>query len=203
MNLRNISNRLRSELVRAFRNKKYDVTDTGIYIPESKLALGGRYGHSVTRDGDRSERIEGSNLIVNEGLTYGIKAMVAGFTQIGSWYIAPFLGNVTPVASLTAGGVTAFSTTQSEYTLYDEGNRVLWDQNAESGQEINNSGNEAAFTISTGTLGTIWGFGLLSVAAKSSTSGTLLSCYKMASARNGLLAGDILNVDFALVAADA
>lgn len=199
MNLKNITGRLRSEILRAMRNNKHDITPAGIFIPGANIRLGGRYGHSVTRDGARSERIEGTNLIVNEGLTYAIKAAVAGFSQISTWYIAPFSGNVTPVAGLTAATFTA---TQTEFTNYDESTRVEWDQQAESGQEINNSGFESAFTIATGG-GSVWGFGLLSASAKSATTGTLLSCYKMAAQRSGLLAGDVLNVDFALVAADA
>jgi hypothetical protein len=105
--------------------------------------------------------------------------MFHGSTQIATWYIAPFEGNYTPVATVTAATITAAAT---ESTAYDETVRQTYDEAAAASQSITNSANKATFTFN--ATKTIYGAFLVSLNTKSGTTGTLFSAAKFATPKS-------------------
>lgn len=178
------------ELAFALRNFKYEQTEQGdIYVPAGRLLISGVYGHDVNGQDYREDK----NLIPTQGLNHILTIVVANGTQVTTWYIAPFSGNVTVLATWTAANFTSNST---EFTNYDESTRVQYQEGTASSGSINNSSNKAAFTIASGG-GTVWGAGMLSVSTKSATTGTLLSAAKFSSART-LVEDDVINIQYTL-----
>jgi hypothetical protein len=128
--------------------------------------------------GDIVDRAIASNLIPTEGLNHVLSVVVAGGTQVNPWYYALFEGNYTPTSALTANN---FALTATECTAYDEATRVAFVDGTPSGGVVDNSANRAVFTMN--ATKTVYGAALLSVAAKSSGSGTLLAAARFPSAR--------------------
>ena len=118
------------------------------------------------------------NRVVDQGLNYLLNAAFRGEGMISTWYIAPFATNVTPAANTTAQN---FASTLTEFTNYTEPNRVTWVTDAAStALELINDAAPALFTIGSSTTQTsIYGGGLLSAQAKSSTSGVLGAAGKL------------------------
>lgn len=184
----------RRDLARAIANRTFELSPAGLYIPgATNLFIGGSL---LTRVNGRDEQID-PNTMTLEGISYLLKAGVAGFAQISNWYVALFSGNVTPTTALTAANFVA---TQTEFTNYAEATRVAWAQDAESGQEITNGTTKAEFTVGSGG-GTIWGAAITSASAKSATTGTLLACSKFTASRP-LLEADVLSLEYTLAGMD-
>jgi hypothetical protein len=135
------------------------------------------------------------NLIPTEGINYILGAALDGTTPISTWYIAPFEGNYTPVAGVTAATFTAAAT---ESTAYDEATRVEWVPGAVVAGAMSNSASKAVFTFNAAK--TIYGIGQLSVSAKSATTGVLVSIARFASSR-AVVDDDVLNVTSTIVLA--
>lgn len=192
--VQNLSERIRRSFARRLRNNQYEVSPAGVLFPRDGVFIGGHFQSWVNGEDEQVD----PNTMTLQGLTYGIKAMVAGFAQISTWYVAPFSADVAPTTALTAANYTA---TQTEFTNYAESTRVVWAQDAEASQTIVNSADKADFTISSGG-GTVWGAALVSASAKSATTGTLLCCSKFSASRV-LQAADVLTLAYSLVAADA
>lgn len=141
------------------------------------------------------------NRVVNQGLNYILNAAFRGEGVISSWYIAPFAANVTPAAGLTAA---TFTSTQTEFTNYDEPNRVVWTPDASaSAQELINSASPAVFTIGSGVQTTIYGAALLSAQSKSSTSGTLAAAGLLPSGLTGLAEGYEVRIRYRITASSS
>lgn len=141
------------------------------------------------------------NRVVNQGLNYILNAALRGEGTISSWYIAPFAANVTPAANLTAAN---FASTQTEFTNYDEPNRVAWITDAAaSAQELINNTSPAVFTIGSGVQTTIYGAGLLSTQAKSATSGTLVAAGLLPSGLTGLAEGYEVRIRYRITASSS
>lgn len=191
--LSRLSRAAKADLGRNLRDHRYEISPAGILFPRANLYLGGAFRSWVNR---ADEQID-PNVVTLQGLTYALKAALAGFAQISSWYVAPFSGNVEPTTALTAANFVA---TQTEFTNYDEATRVAWAQDAESGQLITNDADKADFTIAAGG-GTVWGAALTSASAKSAVTGTLLACSKFSNARV-LLEDDVLTLEYTITAAD-
>lgn len=178
------------ELLRAIRNRRYEKSDTGLLFPAQHLTVGGYF---TTWVNDEDPSID-HNIVPSEGLVYLLTAGYLAGSQAAGLYLAPFSGNITPSSSITAAN---FTSTATEFTAYDETTRVHWVGGAVSGTTTDNSASKAAFTMSTGvTSQTLYGAGLLSSSAKSSTSGTCLAATRFSSPKTGLNAGDILNVQY-------
>lgn len=192
--IQNLSNAAKADLARALRNHNFEISPQGVFIPGANVFVGGGFRHWVNR---RDERID-PNTMTLEGLTYLIKAGVAGFGQISNWYVALFSDNESPTTALTAA---TFPATLTEFTNYAEGTREAWAQDAEASQAITNDTTKAEFTCSAGG-GTVWGAALTSAAAKSATTGTLLAASKFSAVRT-LAEGDVLALEYTLTAADA
>jgi hypothetical protein len=128
------------------------------------------------------------NLIPTEGINYILGAALDGLTQVTPWYIAPFEGNYTPVAGVTAA---TFATAATECTAYDEATRVEWVPGAVVAGVMSNSASKAVFTFNASK--TIYGIGQLSVSTKGGTTGTLVSVARFASSKP-VVDDDVLNV---------
>lgn len=175
------------EIKRAMSNHKYELAPQGLYLNESKVFIGGKFGLSV----NGSPLEWSSNLVVNEGLNHVLDVALHNQAQSATWYIAPFAGNVTPSATWTAANFTSNST---EFTNYDESARVEWVEGSVASQSVDNIASKARFTISTGG-GTIYGAGMLSASAKSATTGKLFAATRFSSSRV-LLAADLLDLAY-------
>ena len=184
-----LNNILRRDLARSIRNWKFEYTEVGLYLPEQKLFASGVYEVDVNGENLTLEE----NLVVTEGRNHILEIVIANGTQVSTWYMAPFSGNVTVVDTWTAANYDSNST---EFTNYTEATRQAYVEGTPSGGSINNTASKAAFTIDTGG-GTVWGCGLLSDSTKNSTSGTLLSAAKFASERS-LVETDILNIGYTI-----
>lgn len=192
-----MKSRLMRELRRALANKQYE-TDPNqglVHFPRSNLDLRGVFDMAVN-DGPREFF---PNLIVNEFRTDALEQLFGSTAKRGTYYIAPFAGNVTPVSTWDASNFTSNST---EFTNYDEATREEWTVGSVSSFSIGNSASRAQFTIGAGGQTTIWGAGLLSESAKSSTAGVLVAASKAASARDNLVDGDIVTIGYTITLND-
>ena len=147
-------------------------------ILNGSIPVMGVFDVEIRRGGKLIARDISSNIVSTEGLNHLLSVGLAGGSQVGTWYVAPFEGNYTPVAGLTAATFTAAAT---ECTAYDEATRVAYVEAAPSGGVITNSASRAVFTINASK--TLYGAALVSASAKSSTSGTLLAAARFSSSR--------------------
>lgn len=157
----------------------YERTAGGILMPDQRLQIGGMWHGQHVRNGKVIDEWEDHNIVVNEGLNSLLGIMFNAVTQISPWYIAPFEGNYTPVATVTAATITAAST---ECIAYDEATRQEYVEAAAASQSITNSANRATFTFN--ATKTIYGAFLVSASAKSATTGTLFSAARFASSKS-------------------
>ena len=192
-----MNNKLRLELGREARNGHYEKSPMGILFPRAGLMVGGIFTHDVIRNGVSMGEQSDPNIVCNEGLNALLGIMFNAATQITTWYVAPFEGNYTPVAGVTAATITADST---ESTAYDEATREAYVEAAPSGQSITNSASKADFTINAGK--TIYGAFLASASAKSATTGTLFAASRFSASRS-VIALDSLLITYTITAADA
>lgn len=176
---------------RELRAGRFVPSDEGILVPDLKLKVGGHFTINVNGGPDEIS----PNRVVNEGLDHLLDVTLRSATQITTWYVALFAGNVTPAATWTAANFTSLST---EFINYDESTRPEYVEAAVSSQSITNLASRAVFTISTGG-GTVYGASIISASAKSATTGKLFSATRFASART-LDATDVLNVAYTISA---
>lgn len=165
----------------------FEMSKGGVLLPVNKLLVGGKYTGQIIRAGRVIDEWEDDNLVVNEGLDALLNIMFHGNTPITTWYLGVFEGNYTPVNTVTAGTIAAAST---ECTAYASATRPMWDEAASSGQSITNSASRASFVFN--ATKTIYGAFLVSNSTKSSTSGTLFSAARFATAKNVVNADELL-----------
>lgn len=179
----------RAEALRRLRANQYEVTDGGeILIPKMGMVFA---GHWETQVGDEPWSVD-PNIVVNEGILHILSVALDQGSAYAAFYIAPFTGNVTPGATLTAATFTASTT---EFTSYDETARVLWANDAAASNAIGNSTTPAVFTMSTGGPYTLRGAGLMSTSTKSATTGTLVAAARF-SADKTMAAAEELRVKY-------
>ena len=175
-----------SDLQRLVRNKKYEFDDQcGLLISGAHVR-----GDLEVFAPDGKGWLAEHNLWTIEGKNHALDVILHGGTAVGTWYVAPFSGNVTVVDTWTAATFTAAAT---EVTAYSESTRVAYVETAASSGSVNNTASPAVFTASTDAV-SIYGGGLLSVATKSATTGTLLAASKYSSARVLATTGDTLGI---------
>lgn len=152
----------------------YNVLDANGNDVTFKLA-----GIKQDRDGFAWE----PNRVVDQGLNYMLNAALRGEGVVSAYFLAPFAGNVTPAAGLTAA---TFASTMTEFTNYTETNRQPWTTDAAAtALELINDASPALITIgsATGTSNTtIWGCSLIASQGKSATGGPLIAAQKRAAA---------------------
>ena len=162
--------------------------------------VGGVFEVEHIRDGKVIAKFDAHNLVVNEGLNHMLNVTLHGAAQLSTWYIAPFEGNYTPVAALTAATVTAAAT---ESTAYDEATRVEWVEvtAGSTAQSITNGSgtgaSKAVFTMN--ATKTIYGVFFVSASAKSATTGTLFSALRFPAAV-AVVDTDVLNITYTIQA---
>jgi len=179
------------ELLRALRNRHFEKAENGLLFPRQHIMVGGYFDTWVNQD---EQPGHDHNIVPSEGLVYLLTSGYLNGTPATALYLAPFSGNITPSASITAAN---FTSTATEFTAYDEANRVQWQADAVSGTSVANATTKAAFTMSSGvTSQTLYGAGLLSSSTKSGTSGKCLAATRFSSPKTGLNAGDVLNVQY-------
>lgn len=170
-----ISKRAWADLRRLIRNGNYEWSDDGSLLVGT-AGFQNRCIHCV----DDGPWITDKNLATIEGKNHFLDVVLHGTSAIGTWYVAPFSGNVTVLDTWTAANFTANAT---EITAYSESTRVAYVEAAASSGATTNAASPAEFTASSAPL-TLWGAGLLSVPTKSSTSGVLLFASKWAAAES-------------------
>jgi hypothetical protein len=187
--------RHRRELQQAIRNKHYEVSPHGILFPRMKAFIGGVF---TTWLNGRDPQTD-PNIIPTEGLNHILTTIAKNGTPVSPWYVALFSGNITPGATMTHTGGTAFATVATEFTDYDEATRVEWEEGAVATGSVDNSAARADFTMSTGVSSQVLrGAALASVSTKGSTAaGTLLACSRFASDRT-VSETDVLSVQYTL-----
>lgn len=193
-----MNDKLRNELAKHVRNKNYEPTGQGIFVPKAKLLLGGFFGHNVYHaDGSEEGWLVDPNVVVDEGLDHVLDVVFHGETQVDPWYVGIFEGDYTPDSDDTAANITSNST---ESTAYDESTRVEYEEAAADSQSITNSANTADFTIN--DTKTIYGAFLVSASAKSATTGTLMAASRFSASRP-VVATDVLSITYTISAEDA
>lgn len=122
------------------------------------------------------------NLVPDEGLNYLLRVGVLGHSQISTWYVALFSGNVDPEPTWTAANFSAnASEIVSSTQGYSESSRPAWTPQISS-NFVSNANSVATFTIVGSSPVQIRGSALLSSSGKGSTSGILLSAVRYPSA---------------------
>jgi hypothetical protein len=184
------------ELYRHFRNFNYEYDDkNNLLISHAKI--GGVY---ETFAPDGLGWVATPNLITTEGANHLLSVGVAGGSQVGPWYVAPFSGNVTVADTWVAA---TFAATATELTSqYSESTRVAFTESVPASKSTNNTANPATFTAASDNVN-IWGVGLLSSSTKGGTSGTLLSAAKYSSVRNLPTTGDTIAIKYTLTLANS
>lgn len=181
------------DLALRFRNHHWERDDDG------RILIGGfRLGGVFTchTDSDGLGTVSAPNLITTEGANYLFSAGVANGTQLPTFYVAPFSGNVAVADTLTAAN---FASTQTELTTqYSESTRVAFVESAPATKFISNYASPAVITAASDGV-TIWGFGLLSASTKGSTSGVCLAAVKYSAVRTLVTTGDTIGIKYKLI----
>lgn len=189
---------LRRELQRAAANHHFEQDEQGgLVFAGSQLRLAGVF--DIQKNDEDVEFF--SNLVVDQFKNSALEQLFGATAKIGTYYIAPYAGNVSPTAAWTAANFAANST---EFTSYDEAARQVWTVGAAAAGVISNSASKAVFTVSAAPpQTTIWGAALLSASAKGATTGVLLAANKASAARDNLVATDTVTIGYTLTLADA
>jgi hypothetical protein len=155
------------------------------------------YDFEVIRDGKVIESARGChNLIPTAGFNHMIDVVLNGATPYTNWYVGLFTNNYTPIAGDTA---ETFPASAGEITAYTSANRVALVAGAAAGGAASNVLNKAEFEINGASAVTVRGGFISSSAAKSSTTGVLLSAVRAVNGSNApieflLQPGSILRV---------
>lgn len=194
-----------AEIGSEIRKRRYEVADSGVLLPRMGLFIGGAMLTRLYRGGEQVDAAQiDANKITNEGLNHILNAALppeGGYPAITQWYVAPFSGNYTPDAVLTAATFPAAAT---EFTGYTAATRPLLDINsAATAQTTGNAGNEASITLAEGGPYNLYGAALLSASAKGATTGKCLAAVRFDNPRLNLSAGDRLGLEYVLTATDA
>lgn len=202
MKIHNTLGKFAGEVAKAIRNFKYETTRSGVYLPASKMHVGGVFRHAHAPAGCAfGPWVADPNRVVNQGLNYLLNAALGGATQESAFYLAPFSGNVTPAAGWTGANFAANAT---EFTAYEGGSRLPWTTEASTAQAIGNTAAIAAstMTFSAGGPYNVYGLGLLSASAKGATTGVLVAATRFANPRTNMSPGDRLALEYVIAASD-
>lgn len=200
-----ILNTHRGEVAAALRKHRYEVSDSGILLRDSRVFLGGALKTHDYRDGTNQYAGIDANTLLIEGLVHALNVLMppqGGYAQITQWYIAPFSGNYEPDNTLTAA---TFPATATEFTKYTLGTRLpLTVAAAATTPSTGNTGNEAQMVLNSddGPYN-IYGAAIVSSSAKSAVSGKGLAAIRLGNPKLGMEGGEKLGFEYVLTAADA
>lgn len=180
---------LPNDVKNSLRAGKFERTEDGIYVPRSRLLIGGVFRYN--KRGEPEEFSE--NLVVDQGLDYILGAAIGDASVISSWYIAPFSGDVTVLSTWTAANFTANAT---EFTNYSSATRPAWSDGGVSSGGVDSYASKAEIA-STADTQTIRGAALISNSTKSNTAGVLMAASRFLSDKN-LDTGEILDIGYGL-----
>lgn len=162
----------------------------------SEMKAHGHFEVSTRKPGEDWSPWEISpNIVVTEGMNYILSAAMDGAAPITAFYIAPFSGNVTPVASWTGANWVANAT---EFTNYVESTRPLWQKGDAAAGALGNADNPAVITAGVGG-GTVRGAVLVENATKGSTAGKLIAAMRL-TADKALSEGEELRLRYVISA---
>jgi hypothetical protein len=139
------------------------------------------------RKGEVIDEWDADNAVVNQGINYGLGAMIGGASAITNWYLGLFSGNYTPQLTDTAASIAANA---NETTQYAAGARQAFNPAPASGQSITNAAAQASFTFNAAT--TVYGGFLISSSVINGTSGTLFSAAQFNAFKNVAASDQIL-----------
>lgn len=143
----------------------------------SEIKTGATYTVDVVApDGTVSQRSVEHNLVPIEGLNHMAAVVFKSGSQVGTWYIAPFEGNYTPVPSDTAATIAAAA---QESTAYTASARLEFNEGAVANGAVDNTANKAEFVYNANK--TVQGVFVVSSSPKGGTTGTLISVIRFAS----------------------
>lgn len=183
--MKKVSSRHWHEFARLFRSHKWERDENGgIRLSGAGVIMRGDYRVWAP---DGLGWTAGHNLWTTEGFNHLLSVALAGGSQVPTWYVAPTGANVAVVNTLTAA---TFASAQTELTAqYSQATRVAYAESAPSGGSTSNSASPATITAASNGVN-VWGFGILSVPTKGSTSGTLLCATTYSAVRTLPLTGD-------------
>lgn len=193
-----------NEVSQAIRQHRYEMSDKGIYLPGSRVFLGGALKCTDYRDNSEQFVSIDANTLLTQGLVHALNVIfppTGGYAQITQWYIAPFSNDYTPDASLTAATFTA---TAGEFTAYTSSTRLaLTIAAAATTATTGNTGDEAILTLNSGGPYDIYGGCIISASAKSATTGKAMAAVRLENPRIDLSGGDRLGLEYVITASDA
>jgi hypothetical protein len=193
---------MRPEFEKAIRNHKYDLHESGLFLPKQGVIIGGVFEHDVLRNGEWLGVQRDHNLMVTEGLKYILSAALNDGTKVATWYVALFKGDYTPVATLTAATFASAATELTEYDNVSVHPTYADDAVTSTAPILVTNSTKAQFTISATV--TAYGAALVSVSTRPTpTSGNTLLCASRFSAARSLVDNDELYITYTITAADA
>jgi len=180
--------------------RKFERTDDGeLYLPASKILLGGVFGHWI--NDDMSTYQEDHNLVVDEGLEYAIGAALMETTQPTDWYIGAFKSNYTVLATNTAASREGDGMTEVVATTdVSNTSRPVW-TGVQAAKVVTNAASPAVYTANAAT--DVYGAFLISDSTMAGTAGTLFAASQFAAAPRSLGVSDQINITYQITVADA
>lgn len=165
------------------------------------LRLAGVFHVFHVRDGGIIDEWDAPNIITDEGLDHVLTSVLAGGTQITSWFLALKDNTGDPIDGTETYAAPAFT----EITDYSEANRPAWTAGAVAGQSVDNSGSPASFSINATV--SIFGIAVVGGGTGGNTKGDTAgggTMYSLAnfSAQRDLNNGDTLEVTYTATSAD-
>lgn len=190
------------EVARALRLGRFEKTESGIYLNESRVFLGGALKVHDYRDNTDQFASINANTLLTEGLTHALNMVLpptGGYaTPVSQWYIAPFSGDYTPDAGLTAATFPAVAT---EFTGYAGTRLPLNIAAAATTPSTGNIDNEALLVLT--APGSIYGATIVSASARGAITGKALAAVRMDNPKIDMQIGEKLGMEYVITAADA
>lgn len=199
----NILQRHPGEVARALRQHRFEQADNGFYLPGAHVFLGGSLKVHDYRDDSEQFVDINANTLLTQGLVHALNMVFppsGGYgSPVSQWYIAPFSGDYTPTADLTAA---TFPDVATEFTAYTSATRLaLTIAAAATTPSTGNTGNEAQLVLN--GAGNIYGATIVSASAKSAITGVAMAAVRLASPKLAMASGEKLGMEYVITAADA
>lgn len=188
---------MENSLKREIAAGKFEVADTGLYLPKSRVTVGGVFTMEHYREGDLIHTQQSPNTIVNVGLDHILNVVFASGTQDTTWFVSLFKSSLSVTATDTMSSLAATEITYSSGDV-TEAARQAYTVVTTTTQQVTNTASKATFT-SNATM-TIYGAFLNT--DSSGTAGTLMAESAFAASR-AVVATDQLLITYTISAADA
>jgi hypothetical protein len=149
------------------------------------------------------------NLIPNVGLNFVLNVLFFSTSKISTWYHGPFISNWTPVATAQSNWAGAGSgplATELANAQFDESNRQAATFGTTASSQSISSSASTTITLATGESGiTLYGTTLnqSSTVAYNATDLILLAATAFSTAKSGLGAADVINLDYTISASSS